>query len=157
MAVATDAMLTFVALLGTCVWVGGFVAILVVVRVARQQLDGSAQVAFFRAFGRRYVRVGAPALVLGLGAGAVLLADRRWDATSMAAVLVSVVLVLATAAGVAQARGMTRLRARTLGDPGGDHAVAERIRRRSVRAAVLRAAIGLLSVGLLALASVLAN
>lgn len=157
MAVATDPMLTFVALLGACVWVGGLVAILVVVRVARQQLDRSAQVAFFRTFGRRYVRVGAPALVLALGAGAVLLAERPWDGSSLAAVLVSVTLVLATTAGVGQARGMTRLRARALGGPGDDHALAERMRRGSVRAAVLRAVIGLLSLGLLALASVLAS
>ncbi len=153
--IAADAhpVLVFVALLGACVWVGGFVAIAVVARVARGQLERPAQVAFFRDLGRRYVRVGAPALVVALAAGTALLADRPWDATATAAVAVGVALVLVTAAGVAQARGMTRLRAAALSDD----ALAMQVRRGAARAAVLRGAIGVLSLALVALAAVLAD
>lgn len=155
--VATSPLLIFVTLLGACVWVGGLVTIAVVVGVAREQLDRTAQVDFFRALGRRYLRVGAPALVLALGPGAVLLAGRPWGLTSSATVVVGAALVAVTAAGVVQARGMTRLRAEGLDAPVNDDVLAQEIRRGSGRATALRAAIGLLSVALLVLASVLAG
>ncbi|MGI8844814.1 MAG: hypothetical protein ACR2HC_01325 [Thermoleophilaceae bacterium] len=155
--VAASPLLIFVALLGACVWVGGLVTIVIVVGVAREQLDRMAQVEFLRALGRRYLRAGAPALALALGPGAVLLAGRPWGPLSSATVLVGVALVVVTAVGVVQARAMTRLRAAALDSPGDDHVVAQQIRRGSVRATVLRAAIGLLSVALLVLASVLAG
>jgi hypothetical protein len=146
------ALLVFVALLAACVWVGGFVAIAVVARVARRQLEPGARVAFFRALGRSYGVVGGVALAVALACGAALLADRAWDGTALAAIVVAVALVLATVAGVAQARGMTRLRRRALGDA----ALAAQVRTGAARAALLRAAIGALSVALLALAAVLA-
>jgi hypothetical protein len=149
-------VLVFAALLGACVWVGGFAAIVVVVGVARRQLDGPAQVAFFRMLGRRYLPVGCAALALALGAGAGLLSARRWDGAALAAVLVAAALLVTLAAGVAQARGMTRLRAR-LHDTPTDLALAGRVRRGAARAAALRATIGLLSLALLALAAVLAS
>jgi hypothetical protein len=150
-----SAVLVFVALFAACVWVGGFVAIAVVARVARRQLERGARVAFFRALGRSYGVVGGIALVVALGCGAALLAGRAWDGTALAAVLVAAALVLVTVAGVAQARGMTRLRRSALRDPD-DEALAAHVRAGAVRAAVLRAAIGALSVALLALAAVLA-
>lgn len=155
--VATSPPLIFAALLGACVWGGGLVTIAIVVGVTREQLDRTAQVDFLRALGRRYLRVGAPALALALGPGAVLLGGRPWNLTSSATVVVGVALVVVTAAGVVQAQGMTRLRAEALDPPGDDHVLAQQIRRGSVRATVLRAAIGLLSVALLALVSVLAG
>jgi hypothetical protein len=151
----TSPLVVFVALLGTSVWVGGFVAIAVVARVARRQLGPPAQVAFFRVLGREYAVIGAPALVIALAAGAMLLEPRAWDATAAGAVAVAGALVVATVAGIAQARGMTRLRTRAVGDPD-DPALALRVRRGAVLAGALRAAIGLLSVALLALAAVLA-
>jgi len=148
------AALVFVALLAACVWVGGFVAIAVVARVARRQLEPGARVAFFRALGRSYGVVGGIALAVALASGAALLAHQAWDATALAAILVAVALVLATVAGVAQARGMTRLRGSALRNA--DEALAARVRTGAARAAVLRAAIGALSVALLALGAVLA-
>jgi hypothetical protein len=149
-------VVVFLALLGWSIWLGGFVAIAVVARIARRQLDRPAQVAFFRALGRRYIVVAAPALVVALAAGGVLLADRPWDGTALAAVLAAGALVLVTGAGVAQARGMTRLRGRVLRE-GDDAALATSLRRGALLAGVLRAAIGLLSLALLALAAVLAG
>jgi hypothetical protein len=149
-------LLVFAGLLGCCVWVGGFVAIAVVARVARQQLDRPAQVAFFRALGRGYVRLGGPALLVALAAGAALLASRPWDPAALAALLMAGSLLLVTAAGIVQARGMTRLRARALGAPD-DGALAARVRRGAVRAGLLRASMGALSLALLAIAAVLAG
>jgi hypothetical protein len=71
----------------------------------------------------------------------------------LAALLVAAGLVLVTAAGVVQARRLSRLRARAVGD----EALAAQVRRRAGQAGMLRGAIGLLSVALLALAAVLAG
>lgn len=144
-----------VALLGASVWVGGLVAIAVVARIARRQLGRPAQVAFFRTLGREYAVIGTPALVIALAAGGMLLEERAWDDTTLGTVLVAAALVLATAAGVAQARGMTRLRSRALREPD-DPALAFQVRRGAALAGALRAAIGVLSLVLLALAAVLA-
>ena len=149
-------VLTFAALLGACVWVGGFVVIAVVVRVARQQLNPSSQVAFFRVLGRRYLPIGSAALALALGAGGGLLSSRRWDGTTLATVCVAGALIVTLAVGVVQARRMTRLRSRMLASPA-DSELASAVRRGAIRAALLRATIGLLSLTLLALAVVLAS
>ena len=114
------------------------------------------QVAFFRALGRRYIVVGAPALAVALAAGGVLLAERPTDATTVAAVVMAAMLVLVTAVGVALARSMTRLRARAL-TAIGDEAFISRLRRGAIVAALLRMAIGVLSVALLAVASAMAG
>lgn len=149
-------VLVFLALLAGGVWVGGFVAIAVVTRIARAQLERQAQVSFFRALGRTYGIVGGSALAVALVSSGALLAGRSWDGTALAAVLIAVALVLATAAGVVQARGMTRLRQRATArkaDPG----LEAQVRRGAVRAAVLRATIGALSVALIAVAAALAT
>lgn len=156
MILATSPVLVFVVLLGASVWVGGFVAIVVVARIVRRQLERPAQVAFFRALGRTYGIVGGSALLVALAGGGGLLAGHAWDGVVLAALVLAASLVLVTAAGVAQARGMTRLRRRMLAEPG-DGALVEQVRRGARRAMVLRAAIGGLSVALLALAAVLAT
>ena len=155
-AVAGSPLLVFVALLACSVWVGGFVAIAVVARVARAQLERPAQIAFFRALGRRYLVVGVSSLLAALASGAVLLADHGRDGTALAAILVAAALLFVTAAGVLQARGMTRMRARSVRHPD-DAELAVRVRRGAIRAGILRAAIGALTLALLALAAVLAS
>lgn len=152
---STSPLLVFVALLATSIWVGGFVAIVVVARVARDQLDQRTRVSFFRALGRAYGVVGCAALAVALASGVALLSSREWDAAALVAVLVAAALVAATAAGIVQARGMTRLRrdAAESGDP----EVEARVRRGAARAAALRATIGVLSIALLALAAALAT
>lgn len=109
---AGKAPLVFLALLATSIWVGGFVTIVVVVRVAGGQLDPTSRIAFFRALGRAYGVVGTGALTVAIASGAVLLSDRDWDGTALAAVLVTAALVVATGAGMVQARWMTRARQR---------------------------------------------
>jgi pantoate kinase len=149
-------MLLFLHLLAVSVWVGGFVTIAVVTRVVRRQLPMPAQVAFFRSLGRGYGVVGGVALGVALLTGGALLSRRGWDEWAAVAVVLAVTLVLATGAGVAQARGMTRLRQRALREPQ-DAALTARIERNARRALVLRALIGALTVALLVLGAALAS
>lgn len=148
-------VVVFFTLLAASVWVGGFITIMVVTRVARRRLDPPVQVDFFRALGRSYGVVSSLALVVALAGGGILLAGRDWDRLALVAVSLAAALVLSTGAGVVQARGMTRLRQAAVHEPT-DDALAARVRRDSVRAAALRGGIGVLSVGLLVVAVALA-
>lgn len=157
MSVATASpVLVLVALLSTCVWIGGITTIVVVVRVTGRALDASTRVAFFRDLGRTYLRVGAPALVVMLASGAGLLASRPWDGGSAAALAVGVALVLVTAAGVVQARAMTRLRARAVDAPE-DATITQQVADRARQAALLRVGISVLSLALVVVAAFLAT
>ena len=152
----TSPVLVFLALLGASVWMGGFVTIVVVTRVARAELEGPDPGRLLPRAGPGFGAVSTAALIMALACGAVLVADHPWDGTVVAAIVVAVALVLATVAGVLQARAMTRLRRRAVAAPG-DEALAERVRRGAIAAAVLRAVLGGLSIGLLALAAELAT
>lgn len=141
-----------VELLACSVWVGGLVAIAVVARIARQQLDGAARIAFFRALGRRYLRVGGLALAVAYVDGAILLVGSHWSGTKSALVTCAGLLLAVTAVGVAQARSLTRLRAATLA---GDSRLGPAdINRRARRAGLLRGLIAILSVALVVLAAI---
>ena len=142
--------------LASCVWVGGYVAIGVVARAATSALEPAARVAFFRTLGRSYLRVGGTALVVAIGTGAGLLTEHGWDGTVAATVVVTAALVLSLAAGVVQARRMTRLRSAAVAAPE-DPALAGRVRAGARRATALRAGIGLLTLALVALGSLLAS
>jgi uncharacterized membrane protein len=152
----TQAVVLGVFTLASCIWVGGYVAIAVVARVATHTLDPAQRVAFFRGLGRSYLRVGVPALVVALGTGAVLLGDHGWDGTVLGAVVVALALVAALGVGVAQARRMSRLRSRSIAAPD-DLELKRRVQKGAHGAALLRAAIGVLSLVLIALGSVLAS
>jgi uncharacterized membrane protein len=154
--VAAESALVFLHLLGLSVWVGGFVAIVVVARVASRELAPPVRVAFFRALGRTYGVVATAALAVALATGVVLVSERGWQGTVLLAGGLAVGLVLATAAGVVQARSMTRLRRRALAQaesPG----LAASVRRRALSAALLRATIGALTLALLAVGATLAR
>jgi hypothetical protein len=153
---ATSPVLVFIALASAAIWAGGLVAIAIVAKIARDQLDPATRVLFFRALGRAYGIVGCSALAVALLSGALLLSQRSWDGTSLAAVLLAGALVLVSAAGIAQARGMTRLRRRAVA-AGEDASLAGAVHRGAIRAAGLRGAIAMLSFALLALAAVLAT
>jgi uncharacterized membrane protein len=153
--VTWNVVLVFVHLLAACVWVGGFVAIAVVARVARRELDAAARVAFFRSLGRSYGRVGGCALAIGVLSGAALLGQRGWDQAAGAAAILALALIIATVAGIAQARRMTRLRHLAVIEPGDPRLLAP-IDRGARQALILRASIGALTVALLALGAVLA-
>jgi uncharacterized membrane protein len=146
----------FILLLASSVWVGGFVAIAIVARVARRELDEPTRTAFFRGLGRRYLRIGGGSLAVALGCGGILLAPGDLNAAKTVAVALGVALAIATVAGVVQARAMTLLRQRSVHDRD-DTALAAAVRSAAVRAALLRASIGALTVALLAVASVIAT
>lgn len=149
------AVLLGVFILASCIWVGGYVAIAVVARVARRTLEPAQRVTFFRRLGRSYLLVGAPALVIALGTGAGLVQSQAWGVTLVATVAGAASLLLTLAVGVAQARRMTRLRTAALARPH-DDALTRRVRREARAAVVLRAAIGLLTLTIIALGSLLA-
>jgi hypothetical protein len=145
------AALVAIELLAASVWTGGLVAIAVVARCARQQLDAATRVAFFRTLGRQYLRVGFGALVAAYGAGGALLEDGQWSDIKSAIVVSAAVLVVVTLAGVVQARSLTRLRRAALtGDPRLD---ASYLARQAGRAGALRGLIATLTVTLVVLAA----
>jgi hypothetical protein len=148
-----DALLVAVELVGASVWIGGLVAVAVVARVARGQLDPPARVAFFRSLGRRYLRVGGTALVVAYADGAVLLARGPWSDARSVALGCAVALACVTLAGVAQARSLTRLRTAALA---GDPRIAEGdVVRHARRAAALRGLIAALTLAVVLAAAVL--
>lgn len=155
MSEVVETALAGVLVFATAVWIGGYVAIVVVAWAARRALRSAQRVTFFRELGRAYGVVGGCALVLALGTGASLVYGRPWGGVLTAAVVVAAVLVASVVAGVAQAKGMTRLRRRALRDPD-DMLLDGRVRRGARRAGVLRAMIGALSLALLALGVLMA-
>lgn len=115
--------LVTVELLAASVWVGSMVCLAVVTRIARRVLEVPNQVTLFRAIGRSYAAVGIASLLVAIAAGLWLVwPPSEWSATIDAAVGLSGVLVVATAAGMAQARAMTRLRRRSISYPGDSRA-----------------------------------
>jgi uncharacterized membrane protein len=148
---AASTILLVVHALSAAIWIGGLVAIFVVARAASATLDRADRIAFFRALGRAYGIVGGAALLVALASGAILLDDHPWDGLLTATAIVAAALLLATAAGVAQARAMTRLRREAMGTP----ALADRVRRGALLAAALRGAIGLLTLALVVLGAAL--
>lgn len=72
----------------------------------------------------------------------------------VAATAVAVALLVATAAGIAQARAMTRLRRRAVIQVGGE-SLDPRVRRGAVLATTLRACIGALTLALVVLGAAL--
>lgn len=143
-----------VLVLAAAVWVGGFVVIVVVARVARRTVPPAERIAFFGTLGRHYGLVSVLALLAGLATGAVLLAGRPWTGPLIATATVGGLLVVGTLVGVAQARRMTRLRRHALRDPE-DVGMADRLRRAARCATLLRAGIGALSLALVALGALL--
>jgi len=146
----------FVLLLATSIWIGGFVAIAIVARVVRHELDTPARIAFFRRLGRCYLFAGGGSLAVALGSGSILLARGDWTPARTVAVVLGLALALATVAGVIQARALTRMRQRNLLSSR-NAAAAEAERSAAARAALLRASIGALTFALLAVGSAIAT
>jgi hypothetical protein len=150
-ALAASVPLISVELVAASIWVGGLIAIAVVARAASATLAPPERIAFFRALGRAYAVVGCLALLVALAVGAILLAGHPWDGLLIATALIAGALVLALAAGMAQARAMTRLRRRALAAP----ELGDRVRRGAALAGALRGAIGVLTLTLVVLAAAL--
>jgi hypothetical protein len=136
-ATAVSAPLLAVNLLAGAVWIGSLAALTVVTRTARQTLEPPAQVAFFRALGRRYAIVGTAALAIAIATGAALLSDQHWTGQLTTLAALTGTLVLVTGLGMRQARRVNTLRARGTATP-----------RQSRRAGLLRAAIALLTLAI---------
>ena len=142
-------------ILGSGVWIGGFVAIVVFNASSKKALGRPERIALFRELGRRYIKVAGVALALVAVPGAVLLADRPADGFTVAVLVLALALIAVTWIGVRQARSMTRMRKAGLAHPE-DTTHAAAIERASRAASVLRAGIGLLSLVLLAVAVAMA-
>jgi hypothetical protein len=138
-----------VLILATSVWLGGYVAIAIVARIATRTLSGPQRVAFFRSLGRVYGIVGTAALLVALGTGAGLASSHPWDGTLIAALVLAVAVLVSLIVGMLQARRMTRLRRASLAAPE-DGKLAAQVSGGARRAGALRAVIGLLSLALLA-------
>lgn len=143
-----------VLLLATCVWVGGWAAVIVVARSTTATLTREARVAFFRHFGRLYGVVSTIALVVAIVAGGILLLTREWTGLATAIAVVTLILVLTLGWGVVQARSLSRMRAEL--HESEDAALAQRIERRAASATVLRGMIGVLSIVVLVLGIIVA-
>lgn len=141
--------------LAASIWVGGYVAIVVVARAATAALDPGRRVLFFRSLGRSYFWVGLPALIVALVTGGVLARNLDWDGVLVATAVVAAALMATFAVAVAQARRMTRLRRGLLDSPD-DARLRARVRRGAQAAGVLRAVLGLLSLALVVLGAALA-
>lgn len=152
---SAEVVVLVVFVLASSVWIGGYVAIVVVARAATATLDPGGRVVFFRSLGRSYFWVGFPALILAMVAGGVLARDLEWDGLFVATVVIAAVLLASFAVAVAQARRMTRLRGGLLDSPD-DARLRAQVRRGARAAGVLRAALGLLSLALVVLGAILA-
>ena len=151
----TGAPIVALEILSASVWIGSLVCLAVVSRAARTVLDGPGQVAFFRAVGRRYALVGTGSLLVAIGTGLTMSwPPPTWSATIDAAVALAGLLVLATAAGMAQARAMATLRRRAMSSPANlaARAAARRGRRVATALRLLMAADTLAVVVLAAMA-----
>jgi uncharacterized membrane protein len=152
---AASTPLVAIHALAASIWVGGLVAIFVVARAASATLEPAQRIALFRSLGRSYGIVGSIALLVALGSGALLLRGHPWDGELITATIVAGALLVALAAGMAQARAMTRLRRRALTEP--SSGLDSQVRKGAALAAALRATIGVLTLVLVVLGSALAS
>ena len=150
---ATSAPLVAVEMIAASIWVGGMVCLAIVAKAARGVLDESSQVAFFRAVGRRYGMVGTASLLIAIAAGLALSwPPSSWSRTIDAAVVLAGVLVVATIAGMMQARAMTALRRKLIANAG-DSSTAVALRRGRLLANGIRGLMALMTLAIVILAA----
>jgi 1,4-dihydroxy-2-naphthoate octaprenyltransferase len=139
-------LLLVLLILASSVWIGGAACLIVVSRVSRTALSAADRVTLFRQLGRRWGIIGTAALVVAYACGLILLLTAPWTPLSTWLVVLGVTLAIALAAGIVQARRMTRLRRAA--------ASAGLAAPRSHSATILRAGIVALSVAMVVLAVV---
>lgn len=142
-----DAVLVTVLIVAASVWIGGYAAVIVVSVISAKTLEGPTRVRFFRMLGSAYLKFTVPALIVAYAIGWSFLARLTWTGELTRMAVASVLLLVVLAAGVVQARGMTRLRRRAFAEPAND-ALRRSIRRKARTATILRGLIGLLTLGL---------
>ena len=143
------ALLVFAA----AIWIGGFIAIMVVNASANAVLSGADRTELFRNLGRRYLTVAMVAALVIATSGGLLLATAPFDAITISILVLVGVLVAGTIAGVTQARRMTRLRHKA-GEANDPDRFAGPLKHGSATARILRTLIGLSSLALFVLAFV---
>lgn len=130
------------------IWIGSLACLALVSAASRKTLDGASRIALFRVLGRTYGIAGTSALAIAIGAGAIL----AWPPSELtgplrAVFLLGLLLILATAAGMAQARSMTVKRQRLIAAP--DDSEAGRAVQKGARlAGVLRGTLGLITLAI---------
>ena len=140
-------MLAAILAIGSGVWLGGLVSVVILAVVSRSTVDAADRVGLFRAFGRWFaVFMGAAALLVVPPALVLAVVDPTPLTTC--AIVLALGLLLLIAVGMFQARRMSALRG-TAAAGGGDPAG---IRRNAVVAHVLRSIIGLVILALPVLA-----
>ncbi|HWU57776.1 MAG TPA: hypothetical protein VN045_03570 [Microbacteriaceae bacterium] len=139
-------LLLVLLILASSVWIGGAACLIVVSRVSRTALGAADRVTLFRQLGRLWGIIGTAALAVAYACGLILLLTAPWTPLSTWLVVLGVTLAIALAAGIVQARRMTRLRRAA--------ASAGLAAPRSHSATILRAGIVALSVAMVVLAVV---
>ena len=137
-------------IVSSAVWLGGWVALVVVARSTTATLSRHDRVAFFRHFGPRFGIVATVALLVAYVSGIILLASAPWTVVSTLLVVIAVVILVVLGVGILQARRMTRLRRAVVVAPD-DGLLSTRVRRGARRALVLRAGLGVLSLAMVIL------
>jgi hypothetical protein len=141
-----------VVLLGGSIWIGSMVCLAVVARVATRVLSTKDRVALFAEVGRIYRVLGTASLIAAICVAAVLAGEPGgWNALTVAAFVLAVLLVGLSLAGMRQARRMTAMRrAMAPGSPPLVHAGRD--------ATVLRSLMGVVTLAIvIAAAGVLAG
>lgn len=150
---SSNVALVAVELLAASVWVGSLASLAVVARVARRVLDPRSRVVFFRVLGQHYAVVGPVSLLVSIGVGlAIAWPPSQWSAFLASAVGLAGALVVATAAGMAQARAMTRRRQKAVSAPD-EAAPAQAVRRGRLVAGGLRGLMAALTVAIVVLSA----
>ena len=136
-------MLAAILAVGSGVWAGGLVSVVILALVSRSTVSGADRVGLFRAFGKWFaIFMGAAALLVV--PPALVLAVVEPTPLTASALVLALGLLLIVAVGIVQARRMSALRCTAASD-GGDPA---RIRRNAAIALALRSLIGLLMLAL---------
>ena len=149
----TSTPLVAVELVAASIWVGSLVCLAVVTAAARRVLDTPSQVALFRAVGHRYGLVGTTTLLVAIGAGLALSwPPAAWSPITDSAVALAGLLVIASGAGMAQARAMTRLRRQATSAPE-DQGLAVSVRRGRLLANMLRGLMAAVTLAIVVLAA----
>jgi hypothetical protein len=146
----TTALLTIGIVAGS-IWIGSLVCLALVSNASRRTLDSASRVALFRVVGRTYGIVGTSALAIAIAVGLTL----AWPPSEMTGTLrieflLGALRLLATLAGMAQARSMTVKRQHLLAAPE-DPRAKRTVRHGAQIAGVLRGTLALLTFGVVVL------
>lgn len=146
-------LLLALLIIGAGMWIGGMIAVTMLAVISKRAFEPTVRAAFFRRFARTYFPTFGSALVVAAIAGFIMLIDRGYDGIAWAITILVIIILVALAAGVVQARAMTRLRTRAaeLGDAV-DADLARQITRQGRSAAALRGSLGILSAAVFVLA-----